>query len=207
MKKLLLLIPLVVFIVGCDGGEEGNGYFPLAVGNKWDYSLTQTTTMTLPDTTFVMTGASTTEITDETTLDNGTEVFQQITTTTYDDTLMQECVDTTYIEKLDTYILIYDDKADTDPDTSLLLPIEEGNTWTVYSDSADTMTAEVLGKEDMTVPAGTYEDCWKIEYTFTGATNTDWFAPDFGIVKHEMVIIDTAMTIEFTKDLENVTIQ
>lgn len=51
--------------------------------------------------------------------------------------------------------------------------------------------AKVLGKETVTVPAGTYEDCVKITYTIvmnspdgnTKHVNEDWFAKGVGIVK------------------------
>lgn len=203
MKKLMLLIPTIVLIIGC-GGEAV--YFPLAVGNQWEYSITQTITLTSPDTTWDNTGNSVTEITGETTLDNDNPVLEQVTTTTWDDTLMTDTIDTTYIEETEDYMLIYNNKADTDPDTSLMLPIEVANTWTVYSDSADTMTAYVVAKAIVTVPAGSYDDCWQIEYTFGGGVNTDWFAPDFGIVRHKYDKIDASSTIEFIKELESVTI-
>lgn len=203
MKKLMLLIPTIILIIGCGGDAV---YFPLTVGNQWEYSITQTITLTSPDTSWEYTGNSVTEITAETTLDNGLSVLELVTTTTWDDTLMTDTTVTTYVEETEDYMLIYDNKADTDPDTSLMLPIEIANTWTVYSDSADTMTAYVVGKAIVTVPAGSYDDCWQIEYTFGGGINMDWFAPDFGIVRHEYEMVDSNSTIEFLKELESVTI-
>jgi hypothetical protein len=203
MKKLLCLLPIIALIIGC-GGEAV--YFPLAVGNQWEYSIEQTITLISPDTTWEYTGNSITEITAETTLDNGNPVLEQVTTTTWDDTLMTDATDTTYVEETEDYMLIYNSKADTDPDTSLMLPIEAGNTWTVYSNTADTMTAYVVGKATVTVPAGSYDDCWQIEYSFSGGVNVDWFAPDFGVVRHEYEMSDSNTTIQFIKELESVTI-
>lgn len=199
----MLLIPTIVLIIGCGGDAV---YFPLAVGNQWEYSITQTITLTLPDTSWENTGNSVTEITAQTTLDNGNSVLELVTTTTWDDTLMTDTTVTTYVEETEDYMLIYDNKADTAPDTSLMLPIEIANTWTVYSDSADTMTAYVVGKAIVTVPADSYDDCWQIEYTFGGGLNTDWFAPDFGVVRHNYEMVDSNSTIEFLKELESVTI-
>jgi hypothetical protein len=181
MKKLMLLIPTIVLIIGCGSDAV---YFPLTVGNQWEYSITQTITLTSPDTSWEYTGNSVTEITTETTLDNGLSVLELVTTTTWDDTLMTDTTVTTYVEETEDYMLIYNNKADTDPD----------------------MTAYVVGKAIVTVPAGSYDDCWQIEYTFSGGLNTDWFAPDFGIVRHDYEMADSNSTIEFVKELESVTI-
>lgn len=163
--------------------------------------------MILVDTT-EYTGTSTTEITRATTLNNNVSVFEQVTTMTWDDTtMMTNSVDTTFIQATDDHILIYDDLADTDPDTSVTLPIEQGNTWTVYADTADTMTAEVIEQVDITVPAGTYANCWDIQYTSLGQTQDNWFALDVGIVKHYMLVVQPTMLIDFTKELTNYTVQ
>jgi len=204
VKKLIWFLPVIALIIGC-GGDDVENFFPLVVGNVWNYDLLYT--MMAVDTT-EYTGTSTTEITQETTLDNDVDVFEQVTTTVWDDTtVMVNSVDTTYIQETEDYILVYNDLADTEPDTSLVLPIEEGNTWTVYADTTDTLTADVIGQEDVTVPAGTYADCWDIMYTSLGQTQDDWFAPDVGIVRQYMSIIAAPVTIEFTRELTSSTIQ
>lgn len=204
MKKLIWLLPVIALIIGC-GGDDVENFFPLAVGNVWNYDLLYT--MMAVDTT-EYTGTSTTEITQETNLDNNVDVFEQVTTTVWDDTtVMVNSVDTTYIQETEDYILIYNDLADTEPDTSLVLPIEEGNTWTVYADTTDTLTAEVIGQEDVTVPAGTFTDCWDITYTSLGQTQDNWFAPEMGVVRQYMSIIAAPVTIEFIRELTSSTIQ
>ena len=158
MKKLLLVIPLVFFIIGCGGEEAGTAFWPLAVGNIWEYVMTLT--ITTPDTTIVTgTGIQEQEITAETTLDNGTEVFEQVMTMAWDDTLMGDYVDTSYIEETEDYILMYESKDDTEPDTMAALPLESGKSWNM-----DSGTATVVGQESVTVPAGTFSDCWKIAF-------------------------------------------
>lgn len=204
MKKLIWLLPVIALIISC-GGDEAENFFPLAVGNVWNYDLLYT--MMGVDTT-EYTGTSTTEIIQETTLDNNVDVFEQVTTTVWDDTtVMVNSVDTTYIQETEDYILIYYDLADTEPDTSLVLPIEEGNTWTVYADTTDTLTAEVIGQEDVAVTAGTYIDCWDIMYTSLGQTQDDWFAPDVGVVRQYMSMEVAPIMIEFTRELTSSTIQ
>jgi len=204
MKKIMWLLPVIALLISCGGDEEVDNYFPLTVGNTWTYDMMYK--MMLVDTT-EYTGTSTTEITRETTLNNNIEVFEQVTTMTWDDTTMTNSVDTTYIQTTDDYMLIYDDLADTDPDTSLVLPIAQGNTWTVYADTADTVTAEVIEQVDITVPAGTYANCWDIQYTSLGQIQNNWFALDVGIVKHYMLIVQPTMLIDFTKELTSVDLQ
>jgi hypothetical protein len=195
----------MVLIVTCNGESDGEDYVPLAVGNTWNYNITYRMIMTTD--TMQYTGTSTTEITRETMLNNNTDVMEQVTTMLWDDTTMTNSVDTTYIRSTEDHILIYNDLAETEPDTSLVLPIEDGNTWTVYADTTDTMTAEVIGLEDITVPAGAYSDCWDIRYTSLGQTQNNWFAQEVGIVRQHMIISTPAMTTEFTRELVSSTIQ
>lgn len=203
MKKLMWLLPLVVFIVSCNGEHDGTDYLPLAVGNQWTYAMTYR--MITID-TLQVTGTSTTEITSDTALNNNLEVLEQVTTTTWD-SLLPNSVDTTYLLLTDDYLFIYDDLADTDPDTSLVLPFGAGNAWVVYADTTDTLSAEVLGQETVTVPAGSYNSCWNVEYTSLGQTQNDWFAQDVGIVKNLMVIDQQTIVIEFLKELVSFDLQ
>ena len=195
MKKLLLLIPLVVLIVGC-GDEEGNVFFPLTVDNEWNYDMTMTRTD--PDTTITKTGTVELEITAETTLDNDTEVFEMIMTMTFDDTLIPGFADTSYCEETEDYVLIYDAKADTVPDdTMLVLPLETGKTWG---------DCEVIGQENITVPAGTFNDCWKIREVDED-TLYMYMALDIGMVKWTQSEIDADTTMDMRWELETYTVK
>lgn len=201
MKKLLVFVPIALLIIGCGGGEKN--YYPLTEGNTWNYRTI--TTMTIGDSTSSDTSSMTTEITVKTTLNNGTEVYEQIMT-------MEGSTDTSYVQETDDYILSYEDKADTEPDTMVALPLEEGKTWTVLADSTYTETGKAIGKESVTVPAGTYDDCWKIAYIYADSafseTSFVYLAPDIGMVKvYESTEIDTNMTSEFTMELESATIK
>ncbi len=201
MKKLLVFVPIALLIIGCGGGEKN--YYPLTEGNTWNYRTI--TNVTMPDTAFSDTSSMTTEITVKTTLNNGTEVYEQIATT-------DGGKDTSYVQETDDYILSYEDKADTEPDTMVALPLEEGKTWTVFNDSTYTQTGKAIGKESVTVPAGTYDDCWKIAYIYADSafseTSFVYLAPDIGMVKvYESTEIDTNMTSEFTMELESATIK
>lgn len=161
--------------------------------------------MTIGDSTIADTGSVKTEITAKTTLNNGTEVYEQVMT-------MDTLSETSYIQETDDYILAYTDKAVTKPDTILALPLEEGKTWTVCKDSAYTIKGKAIGKESVTVPAGTYDDCWKIATIYASSNFSDtsyiYLAPDVGLIKvFESMKIDTNMTHEFKMELESATIK
>lgn len=195
MKKLLLLIPIIVLIIGC-GGDDVTNYFPLTVDNEWNYDMSMTRTD--PDTTITETGTVELEITAETTLDNGTEVFEMIMTMTFEDTLMPGFADTSYVEETEDYLFSYSNKSDTAPDdTMLALPLETGKTW------AD---CEVMGQENVTVPAGTFNDCWKIREVDED-TLYMYMALDIGMVKWTQSEIDADTTMDMLWELETYTVK
>ncbi len=205
MKKLMWLLSLLILIIGCGGEEETDDYLPLAVGNSWTYQTTYT--MIAVD-TVQNTGSSTTEITRQVLLNNNIEALEQVTTNIWDDTLIvPNSVDTTYLLVNEDFLLVYNDLTDTEPDTSLVLPIEDNNTWVVYADTTDTLAAEVIGQEDIAVPAGSFSDCWNIEYTSLGQMQNDWFALDVGIVRYHMQIVQPMGIIQFTKELESYSLE
>jgi len=200
MKQLLVLVPVVLFLVGCGGGEKD--YWPVTVGNIWNYQ--QVTNVTAPDTTITFTDTMKVEVTKETTLDNNTAVFEVIQSSgTY--------ADTSYWQKTDEYLFWYDNKADTEPDTTLVFPIEEGNSWNIHKDSSYTETMHVIGKESVTVPAGTYDDCWKgmdiRSHGTIAETAYFWLAPDIGWVKMTSTQADSNGTATTNIELLNATIK
>jgi hypothetical protein len=204
MKKLFLLLPLVILIIGCGGGEKN--YFPLAVGNQWYYAVTTTVHITTPDTTFIQAGTIKQELSREATLTNGRKAFEFINTSTID---TMTNVDTSYVEATDDYVLSYDSLADSRPDTTIAKPLEEGKTWTVTSETADTTKAVVIGQEsNVQVPAGTYDDVWKVAYIVHTDTAFWYWAPDVGMIKETFTIkpdTDTTATTEIK--LTSATIQ
>ena len=209
MKKLTVLAALVLLlVVGCSKKAD---YWPLTVGNTWDYTGTAITThsdtLLNPDTT---TGTMNMEITSEVTLTNGDPAFQQIMTQTFGSYTSAE---TSYVAEVGDYVLSYGALSDTDPDTMIVNPLEAGASWTVESDSGYTQKAYVIAQEDLTVPADTYNDAWKILWvSVDGATvdtTTVYFAPNVGLVKMMMTEsnpMDTTTT-NITIELEDVNIK
>ncbi len=91
------------------------------------------------------------------------------------------------------------------PQTFLPVPIEVNSEWTVAGEATTSLfglkikieatnTAKVIAIEDVTVPAGTFRDCLKIEQqlhtqlspalaTLPSTSSTMWLAPDVGLVQ------------------------
>ena len=91
------------------------------------------------------------------------------------------------------------------PETFLPIPIKVGTEWTVAGEATaslfglaiqikTTNIAKVIAIEDITVPAGTFQDCLRIEQqldtqlspalaTLPSTTSTMWLAPDVGLVQ------------------------
>ena len=201
MKKLLLLVPLIVFIISC-AAEKGTNFYPLSVGNEWNYEATGT--ITTPDTSMTTEGTMDQEITSSTTLDNGTSVLEQVMTFNIDMPIRADTsYDTTYVEETSDYILSYDSKADTVADTMLALPLTDGKTWNV----GDGMTAVVLGKETVTVPLGTYTDCWKLAWIMGTDTMYVYLGNNVGLVKGLFIETEDSVRYEMSFELESATIQ
>jgi hypothetical protein len=194
LKRIMLVsapalaAALLFTACGLFGGAEDD-YYPMTVGNMWNYHGVITYEQADADTgaTFITVA----EVTAETQLTNGEDVFEL---TNLDSTFTRPPDETTlvntrvnYARKTDDHVLAYDSKDDTEPDTVLALPLEDGKTWTVSSKGDTTITATVDGQESITVPAGTYE-CWKVRMTLTvGSTSQDvywWYAEGVGHVKH-----------------------
>lgn len=153
------LLCIIIFTIGCVKSEKD--YYPLAIGNNWVY----TDTLIAYNDTSIWTKYV--EIT-ATIPSNGRELWLQeqkrICGT-------EEYVDTFFIEILvDTILRYYYTYSDTILDTLLVLPLEPNKQW------GDCV---VTGHEDITVPAGEFNDCAVIydppEYMY--------YAPNVGLVK------------------------
>jgi len=95
-------------------------------------------------------------------------------------------------------------------DTDYLYPLKVGDKWP-YTGSSGSLGREdnmyayhVEGVEDVTVPAGTFKDCFKIVFRTVPDHTIEWFHPDIGIVKavyrhHGAVMNCTSELREFSK--------
>jgi hypothetical protein len=170
MKKSLVYVcgAVIMSTIAC---TEVNDYYPLAEGNTWVY---QDSAMSATDTivTFYET-----EITGHRQMHNK-DLWVRVTT------LSDGQCDTTYLEEYNNYVFLYINDYDTIPDTLLSLPLEQGKTWTVNYLTIATVKEKLI----ISVPAGTFFDCWRIDYNH----DEYYFAPDVGMVKmvHWCSLID-----------------
>ena len=182
-KRIVLVLVLGLVLSSCGKEEETTGPggeasstrpIPMALNNQWVY-------LDMQDSTY-----DTLQVVGEIVY-NGNQAYQVIFTS----------------EPADTYLVYYDDNAGylmqaltVEYDTftfsvesrMLKIPIVVGDKWDVYTmdttfrDTSYTThvevrrTGEVLGTEDVTVPAGSFEGCFKIKYTqiFRMTITSNW---------------------------------
>ena len=203
MKRLLLLAPVLI-IVGCFlfGGKD---YLPLAVDNQWVYNVLAT--ISASDT--VATGVYTNKIATKITI-GGDDAYKM----TVKDSVHLVSPDSAFVTTSTVYIrdakdafLTYSDTTEA-PDTFLFKDLELDKTWTqIDTVSHDTTVNTVVLKEDVTVPAGTYDDCWKVKMVHnSGLPNYYWFASGTGVVKQSFQSINTD-TVDILIKLQSATIK
>jgi hypothetical protein len=82
---------------------------------------------------------------------------------------------------------IYHIWEDSTGETILNYPLEVGKTWVYWVKSPGDLkiTVEILSKETVSTPAGTFEDCYQIFYYWEldRDRHYSWFAPNVGMVK------------------------
>jgi hypothetical protein len=190
MKRVIVIALLVAGLVvsGCDIFGSKEDYYPLTVGNVWNYSgyvVLQTAGDAPPDTIQKMSLEVVASRKEK--LTGGEDVVEMVNTmqvrmffpfeTTY------TSVETAYVRQAGNLVLSYERRDDTQPDTTLSLPLARGKTWRINQ----YVVAQVLEQEDVTVPAGTYRNAWKIEQFITEGSATGqvycWYANNIGMVK------------------------
>jgi hypothetical protein len=174
MRTILTIagaVCLVFTLMGSTCKTGAADYWPMADGNTWTYRELEIAAYpdSAPDTTIVD-EAMTQKCGSRVKLYNGTDAWPMGSgDSSYN-----------YFSDSRSAVLIYTSVYDTKPDTWLLLPLEESKTWTFGSH-----TMLVRGKETVEVPAGTYDDCWKVEMLVMGGSSVIWFAPNVGMVLME----------------------
>jgi hypothetical protein len=201
MKRLLLLIP-VIAIIGC-GLFGSKDYFPLAVDNQWVYNLLAT--MGASDT--VATGLYTNDITTKITIGGDDAYIMTAKDSVYlispDSAFVT--TETIYLRDTKDAFLSYSDTTEA-PDTFLFKDLKLDKTWTTIV-GTDTTVSTVVLQEDVTVPAGTYNDCWKVKMVHNSETpNYYWFGSGTGLVKQSFQVINTD-TIDLLIELKSKTIK
>ncbi len=209
---VIVLVLSGLLWTGCDIFGTKEDYYPLTVGNSWSYrghARVLTATDDQPDTVQTMTIQVV--ATGKDNLNSGEEVIELVNTTSVHMYFPFEStytvIETTYEREAGSFVLSYESKTDSAPDTTLVLPLTKDKTWRIN----EFTVARVLQQEDVTVPAGTYRSAWKIEQTVNTGTQTFtqhwWYANNTGPIKaHWQESYGTA-AYEFNLELTGATIK
>jgi hypothetical protein len=186
MKRILLV---AVLIAGCDF-SKGKDYYPLAVNYYWNYEVsnlnpgTGEDSRSILDTLYVRVLATTRMTSGQY---QGRVVYQQ-----EDEGLVPFWWfgDTNFIAKPSDSLVVYDSLESNDQMVLALFGSEVGGRWVGWASPTDTVYGEVVANENVTVKAGEFADCIRVEYTSSQSTDwkyTAWFASGVGPVQYEYV--------------------
>lgn len=191
MKKTILcalFAALLLVGAGCDifGGDPD--WYPTSVGSSWRYEGT-TTFETDADT--LMTQVTNLRVTGTAELAAGGNAAVFVATDSVRQRLPWDTLlvthDTSWVLKTADWVLDFEGPNDDAPDTMLALPLEQAKTWQVFATADTTVWATVVGRQDVAVPAGSFKDCWEVEYEYTAGAESFkmsyWYADGTGWVR------------------------
>lgn len=191
MTKTLFATALLcgVLLVGCT--PTVTDYFPMALGDFWSRNETETVVQSGPiDTTWIRGGPSYDSVVGTATI-QGQSGWADLTRVPYN-----SVVDTVYFVVAPTRVLRYRSLTDTVPVIVLEQPFVLNATWVVSNrPHAGNRTAKVMNQEKITVPAGTFDNCWRVEqHDDSNSTfwSNDWYADGVGLVKSQTGNISAA---------------
>ncbi|MFO7638613.1 MAG: hypothetical protein R6X14_04850 [bacterium] len=178
-------------VAGCGLFESEPDYFPTSVGSSWRYEAEMVLNQSDAGADTLWTQVTNLRVAGTAVLGGGKQAAVFVTVDSFrqrmpHDTLIMTS-DTSWILKNSSWVLDFDGPNDDRPDTMLALPLEQDKTWQVYARADTALWATVTGREDITVPAGTYANCLEVEYeySFSGGNYklTHWYAEETGWVR------------------------
>ena len=188
---IFILVSLAVIMTRCSQPQSGGGssYFPNTEGDTWRYSSTDgSTTMTTAE--GMISIASTTA---------------QIFRSTYISASGAISNGETYfrVDNSGVYAYGFLGFPFSIGIPLLVFPLEVGKNWNVFVSGPISVNATVVNRENLTVPAGTF-DCYKVHYAFMSGTVESyalsfWFGNNAGITKNTT----SASTIETVLNWKN----
>ena len=194
MRKYVALLSMSMLLVSCLGGDGGTGpsgggdWFPVAVGNLWNYIVSGEEQES--GVLYTLDGNATIEITQTATHDMGFEVygFERYETIVY--LYGGSPVDTTYWSDVGYFrvatdgVYAYGSLSDSTGYQVLKFPLVEGDSWSPGSDDPNGLYEVLSVTSDITVPYGSYSGCAEVRYTssqFTEYYSTDYWVPGIGL--------------------------
>lgn len=190
--SLIFILILSVVLLQCQknptGPETIKDLFPLAVGNYWMYVS--------DDESSPLGYKIQEEIIGYDKLSDGSLVFVKRKISSYESASV--------VDTVISYLQFAGDEFREYPDNNCILeykillknPLQVGARWDTYSDTScrfpgivvNFISDEVEGIENITVPSGTFNDCFRIvTCNCPDFTDYRWFAPYVGIVRLDIV--------------------
>ncbi len=197
---------LLIMAVSCGdndpfnpGRNDDSSFFPLAVGNTWNY--VRIGVYNVDSLSYTVTGVSTVRILGTAEHSEGFQVFLEETMVS--DTLQGFTVintaDTSYIRVTGEGFFGYPSLASTDFGWTVPFPMVPGMVWMFRTEPQT--TGELLSlSATATVPAGTFDNCAEIRTTWLeggNMVNTTDYAPNVGMVRN----VCTQGVGQFTSDI------
>jgi hypothetical protein len=168
------------------GQNDDSRFYPLAVGNTWNY--TRFGTYNIDSLSYTIVGSSTVNITGTAQHSGGFQVFVEETmiSDTIQGLMVVETADTSYIRVTSAGFFGYPGISSTDSSWTVPFPLITGMVWAFQTEPA--VTGEILSlTADVSVPAGNFQDCLEMRTTWIeggNVVNTADFAPNVGMVRN-----------------------
>ena len=210
MKRIPLIAAIAaVALTGMNCTPASSDVFPMSVGSVWKMDVLFTSVPIIGPLDTIETGTIVTTAVEKENLATGGEVVK----CKDDTTIHLRTPDSTYTSTSYAYyredgdwVLGYASLDDTTADTVMVTTPSVGKTW-----HQGTATMEIVGPEDVTVPAGTYKGAWKVKFSASAGGTTFnmyyWYAKGTGLVKfyHEWTYIGYSHIL--TRELTSATIK
>jgi hypothetical protein len=210
MRQTLVLAAIAaVALMGMSCSPASDDIFPMSVGSVWHMDVVEMTGTTVATLDTAQTSTVVKTAVDKTNLATGKEVVMY----RYETTTHVRTPDSTYTSTSYAYcredgdwVLVYSSLDDTTADTVMVTSPSVGKAW-----HQGTAPTEVVGQEDVTVPAGTYKGAWKVKVTFSqGSFTFDtyyWYAKGTGLVKLSYEWTFLGHSKAYTEELTSATIK
>ena len=211
MKRVLVPAAIAaVALMGTSCTTAGSGdIFPMSVGSVWNMNILVMAGATAASLDTFETGTVVNTVVEKANLTTGPEVVKYKN----EATIHRRTPDSTYSSTTYSYyredgdwILGYSALDDSTGDTMMATTPTAGKTW-----HQGTSIAEVIGQEDVSVPAGTYKNAWKVKLTSSqGGYNVDmfsWFAPGTGLVKFHYESSNQGYSQVYDQELTSTTVK
>ncbi len=168
------------------GQNDDSRYYPLAVGNTWNYS--RIGSFNVDSLSYTVTGASTVRILGTAEHSGGFEVFleETVVADTIQGLTVINSIDTSYIRVTTEGFFGYPGLGSADSSWTVPFPLVSGMVWMFQTEPE--VTGEILSlSATVTVPGGTFDECAEMRTTWLeggNLVNTTDYAPNVGMVRN-----------------------